>query len=42
MAADPDAVPLYVMEQGSVVGIDGGRLTVSKYREVLASVRSYP
>lgn len=39
MAADPDAVPLYVMEQGSVVGIDGGRLTVSKYREVLASVR---
>ncbi|MGH3188118.1 MAG: CRISPR-associated endonuclease Cas4g/Cas1g [Streptosporangiaceae bacterium] len=39
MAADPDAVPLYVMEQGSVVGIDGGRLTVSKYRELLASVR---
>ena len=39
MAADPDAVPLYVMEQGSVVGIDAGRLTVSKYREVLASVR---
>ena len=37
--ADPDAVPLYVTEQGSVVGIDGGRLTVSKYREVLASVR---
>ena len=31
MAADPDAVPLYVMEPGSVVGIDGGRLTVSKY-----------
>jgi CRISP-associated protein Cas1 len=39
MATDPDAVPLYVMEQGSVVGIDGGRLTVSKYRELLASVR---
>lgn len=39
IAADPDAVPLYVMEPGSVVGIDGGRLTVSKYRELLASVR---
>jgi len=39
MAADPDAVPLYVTEPGSVVGIDGGRLTVTKYRELLASVR---
>ncbi len=39
MATDPDSVPLYVMEPGSVVGIDGGRLTVSKYRELLASVR---
>jgi CRISP-associated protein Cas1 len=39
IAADSDAVPLYVTEPGSVVGIDGGRLTVSKYREVLASVR---
>jgi CRISP-associated protein Cas1 len=39
IASDSDAVPLYVMEQGSVVGIDGGRLTVSKYRELLASVR---
>jgi CRISP-associated protein Cas1 len=39
IASDSDAVPLYVMEPGSVVGIDGGRLTVSKYREVLASVR---
>jgi len=39
MAADPDSVPLYVMEPGSVVGIDGGRLTVSKYRELLADVR---
>jgi CRISP-associated protein Cas1 len=39
IAADSDAVPLYVTEQGSVVGIDGGRLTVSKYRELLASVR---
>lgn len=39
MAAAPDAVPLYVTEQGSVVGIDGGRLTVSKHREELISVR---
>ena len=39
IAADPDAVPLYVTEPGSVVGIDGGRLTVSKHRELLASVR---
>jgi CRISPR-associated protein Cas1 len=39
MAADPDAVPLYVTEPGSMVGIDGGRLTVSKRREELASVR---
>lgn len=39
MAADPDTVPLYVMEPGSMVGIDGGRLTVSRYREPLASVR---
>ena len=39
VAANPDAVPLYVTEPGSVVGIDGGRLTVSKYRELLASVR---
>jgi CRISPR-associated protein Cas1 len=39
IAADSDSAPLYVMEPGSVVGIDGGRLTVSKYRELLASVR---
>jgi CRISPR-associated protein Cas1 len=39
MAADPDSVPLYVTEPGSVIGIDGGRLTVTKYRELLASVR---
>jgi CRISPR-associated protein Cas1 len=39
VAVDPDAVPLYVTEPGSVVGIDGGRLTISKYRELLASVR---
>ena len=39
IAADPDAVPLYVAEPGSMVGIDGGRLTVTKRREPLASVR---
>jgi CRISPR-associated protein Cas1 len=39
IASDPDAAPLYVTEPGSMVGIDGGRLTVSKHREPLASVR---
>jgi CRISP-associated protein Cas1 len=39
LAADPDAHPLYITEQGATVGIDGGRLTVTKYREELASVR---
>jgi CRISPR-associated protein Cas1 len=39
IASDSDAVPLYVAEQGAVVGIDGGRVTVSKYREELISVR---
>ena len=39
IAADPDAVPLYVTEQGAMVGVDGGRLTVFKRRESLASVR---
>lgn len=39
IAADPDAAPLYVTEQGAMVGVDGGRLTVSKRREPLASVR---
>ncbi len=39
IAADPDAAPLYVTEQGAYVGLDGGRLTVSKHREPLASVR---
>jgi CRISP-associated protein Cas1 len=39
IAADPDAVPLYVTEPGSMVGIDGSRITVSKRREQLASVR---
>ncbi len=39
IAADPDAHPLYVTEQGAMVGIDGGQLVVSKYREELVSVR---
>jgi CRISPR-associated protein Cas1 len=39
IAADPDAAPLYVTEQGAMVGVDGGRLTVFKRREPLASVR---
>src|SRR5487761_1088855 len=39
IAADPDAHPLYVTEQGAVIGVDGGRLVVSKYREELVSVR---
>jgi CRISP-associated protein Cas1 len=39
IAADPDAAPLYVTEQGAMVGVDGGRITVSKHGEELASVR---
>ena len=39
MAPDPDAMPLYITEPGAVVGVDGGRLTVSRHRELLASVR---
>lgn len=39
LVADPDAHPLYITEQGATVGIDGGRLTVTKYREELVSVR---
>jgi CRISPR-associated protein Cas1 len=39
IAADPDAHPLYVTEQGSMIGIDGGQLVVSKSREELVSVR---
>ena len=39
IAADPDAAPLYVTEQGAIVGVDGGRLTVFKRREPLASLR---
>lgn len=39
IAADPQAQPLYVTEQGAMVGLTGGRLTVSKRGEELASVR---
>jgi CRISPR-associated protein Cas1 len=39
IAPDSDARPVYVTEQGAVVGQDGGRLIVSKQREQLASVR---
>jgi CRISPR-associated protein Cas1 len=39
IASDPDAHPLYVTEQGAVVGVDGERITVTKYRELLVSVR---
>ena len=39
IAAAPDAHPLYVTEQGSMVGIDGGQLVVSKFREELVSAR---
>jgi CRISPR-associated protein Cas1 len=39
IAADPDAHPLYVTEQGSTIGIDGAQLVVSKFREELVSVR---
>jgi CRISP-associated protein Cas1 len=39
IAADPDAHPIYVTEQGATIGIDGGRIVVSKYRDELASVR---
>jgi len=39
IAAAPDAHPLYVTEQGSMVGIDGAQVVVSKFREELVSVR---
>jgi CRISPR-associated protein Cas1 len=39
VAADSDAAPLYVTEQGALVGIDGSRLTVSRQRRGLASTR---
>lgn len=39
IAADTDAQPLYVSEQGVVIGQDGGRIVVTKKREELTSVR---
>lgn len=39
IATGTDAAPLYVTEQGALVGVDGGRLVVSRQRSGLASVR---
>jgi CRISPR-associated protein Cas1 len=39
IAAAPDAAPLYVTEQGTTVGVTGGRLNVARHGEHLASVR---
>jgi CRISPR-associated protein Cas1 len=39
IAAGSDAAPLYVTEQGALVGIDGRRLTVTRQRAGLASIR---
>lgn len=39
MPSGDDAHPLHVTEQGAHIGKDKGRLTVSKNREMLASVR---
>lgn len=36
---NPDSSPLYVTEPGAVVSVKGGRVVVSKKREVLANVR---
>lgn len=39
IASDPDAQPLYVTEPGAMIGLEGGRLVISKRRELLTSVR---
>jgi CRISPR-associated protein Cas1 len=39
IASDPDAHPLYVLDQGATIAVDGGRINVTKYGEVLVSVR---
>lgn len=36
---NPDSSPLYVTEPGAVVSVKGGRVVVSKKREILADVR---
>lgn len=40
VAADPDSRPLYVGEQGSVIGVRGGRVEVSKHGGLLGSMRT--
>jgi CRISPR-associated protein Cas1 len=39
MAADPDSRPVYIMEQGAIVGVRRGRLEIYKEDEKLASYR---
>ena len=39
MARDPDSRPVYIQEQGAVVGISRGRLEVHKDRDALGSYR---
>lgn len=39
MPHDPSARPVYVSEQGAVVGRDGGRLEIKRKGELVASVR---
>lgn len=39
IAADSNAKPLYVTEAGSVVGVSGGRVAVTKRKEELVSAR---
>lgn len=36
---DPDQRPVYVLEQGTSVGVDGGRLSISRQGEELESIR---
>lgn len=36
---DPDQRPVYVLEQGTSVGVDGGRLRISRRGEELESIR---
>jgi CRISPR-associated protein Cas1 len=36
---NPDDGPLYITEQGAVVGVHGGRIEVSKGRQVIATAR---
>ncbi|MDO5682264.1 MAG: CRISPR-associated endonuclease Cas1 [Propionibacteriaceae bacterium] len=36
---DPEQRPVYVLEQGAVIGVDGGRLVISQGSEQLESIR---